>query len=184
MSLELGPSAKESSTMKRLINACALTVALLLSTSAFAEPVNAIAPHARGYSYGPVTKIDYVHVDYGHFDEYMAWVTSTWVPIMEAEKRAGLIVGYRVRQASPRSPDDPNVYLEITFRNMAAYAGDIGDQADAFEAVLEQGICNGVCQNPTSQTNQTRVHLNQIRRFLGTEVTRDLIFSPTTPASR
>ena len=26
------------------------------------------------------------------------------------------------------------MYLEITFKNMAAYAGDIGDQAAAFEA--------------------------------------------------
>ena len=62
--------------MKRLINASALTVALLFSTAAFAEdPVNARAQDARGYSYGPVTQVDYIHVAYGQFDEYMAWVT-------------------------------------------------------------------------------------------------------------
>ena len=156
--------------MKRLINASALTVALLFSTAAFAEdPVNARAQDARGYSYGPVTQVDYIHVAYGQFDEYMAWVSSTWVPTMEAGKRAGLIIGYRVFQASPKSPDDPNVYLEITFRNMAAYAGDIGDQADAFEAVTEHVLCNSACQN------QARVHWNEIRRVLGTEVTREII---------
>jgi hypothetical protein len=66
--------------------------------------------------------------------------------------------------------DQPNVYLEITYKNMAAYAGDIGDQADAFEAVTEKVICNSACQN------QARVHRNEIRKVLGTEVTREIIF--------
>ena len=141
-----------------------------LSLNAHAEDQRENAQGQRGYSYGPVTLVQYVHVYYGHFDEYMAWVTSTWVPTMEAAKKAGLIIGYKVFQASPKSPDQPNVYLEITFKNMAAYAGDIGDQADAFEAVTEKVICNSACQN------QARVHRNEIRKVLGTEVTREIIF--------
>src|SRR5947209_9968891 len=128
------------------------------------------AQNARGYTYGPVTEVDYIHVEYGHFEEYMAWVMSTWVPTMQAAKNAGLIIGYKVFQASPKSPDQPNVYLEITFKNMAAYAGDIGDTAEAFEAVTEKVICSTECQN------QARVHRNEIRKVLGTEVTRELIF--------
>src|SRR6516162_1166297 len=73
------------------------------------------------YSNGPVTLVNYIHVEYGHFEDYMAWVTSTWVPTMEAEKKAGLIIGYKVFRAEPKSPDQPNVYLEITYKNMAAY---------------------------------------------------------------
>jgi len=131
---------------------------------------NARAQDERRFSYGAVTEVDYVHVEYGHFAEYMAWVTSTWVPTMEAAKRAGLIIGYKVFQSTPKSPDEPNLYLEITFRNMAAYAGDIGDQADAFERVTETVICSEACQN------QARVHRNEIRRFLGVEVTREIVF--------
>jgi hypothetical protein len=140
------------------------------SLAASSLSLNARAQDERAYSYGPVTEVDYIHVEYGHFDEYMAWVTSTWVPTMEAAKKAGLIIGYKVFQASPKSPDQPNVYLEITFKNMAAYAGDIGDQADAFEAVTEKVICNSACQD------QARVHRNEIRKVLGTEVTRELVF--------
>ena len=99
----------------------------------------------------------------------MKWVTSTWKPAMEAEKKAGLIIGYKVVQSEPKSPDEPNVRLEITFKNMAAYGGDIGDQADAFEAVTEKAICSAECQN------QARVHRNEIRKVLGTEVTRELV---------
>jgi hypothetical protein len=114
--------------------------------------------------------VDSIHVEYGHFEEYMAWVTSTWVPTMEAAKKAGLIIDYKVFTTEARSPDQPNVYLEITYKNMAAYAGDIGDAVDAFEAVTEKVICSSECQN------QARVHRNEFRRVLGTEVTRQLIF--------
>ena len=124
----------------------------------------------RGYTYGPVTEVDYIHVEYGHFDDYMAWVTSTWVPTMKALKKAGVIIDYKVFISSPKSPDQPNVYLEFTFKNMAAYAGDIGDGADAFEAVTEKVICSAECQN------QARVHRNEFRKVLGTEVTRELVF--------
>jgi hypothetical protein len=132
--------------------------------------LNAFSQDQRGYTDGPVTEVDYIAVQYGRFDEYIAWVTSTWVPTMEAAKKAGLIIDYKVFRASPKSPDEPNMYLEITYKNMAAYAGDIGDKVDEFEAVTEKVICSGACQN------QARVHRNEIRKVLGTEVTRELVF--------
>ncbi len=150
----------------------ALVLSLLLSAALLpldAHAQSAPAKEDRGYSYGPVTEVDYIHVEYGHFDEYMAWVTSTWAPTMAAAKKAGLIIDYKVFQSSPKSPGDANVYLEITFKNMAAYAGDIGDQADPFEAVTEKVICSSACQN------QARVHRNEIRKVLGTEVTREIV---------
>ena len=143
-------------------------MALLIGVVALVSGAN--ASDNVGYTYGPVTEVDYIHVEYGHFDEYFAWVTSTWVPTMEAAKKAGLIIDYKVFRASPKSPDQPNVYLEITYKNMAAYAGDIGDGADAFETVTEKVICSSACQN------QARVHRNELRKVLGTEVTRELIF--------
>jgi hypothetical protein len=146
------------------------TIILSMCLAASAISLTARAEGERGYTYGPVTEVDYIHVEYGHFDEYMAWVTSTWVPTMEAAKKAGLIIDYKVFRAEPQSPDQPNVYLEITYKNMAAYAGDIGDGADAFEAVTEKVICSSACQN------QARVHRNEFRKVLGTEVTRELIF--------
>ncbi len=152
--------------------AVAIGVVALVSgaTASDNASINAGAQDERGYSYGPVTEVDYIHVEYGHFEEYIAWVTTTWVPTMEAAKKAGLIIDYKVFRAEPKSPDQPNVYLEITYKNMAAYAGDIGDSADAFEAVTEKVICSSACQN------QARVHRNEFRKVLGTEVTRELIF--------
>ena len=153
--------------------AVAIGVAALISGANAAEmpgKKDAPAQAERGYSYGPVTEVDYIHVEYGHFDDYMAWVTSTWVPTMVAAKQAGLIIDYKVFRSQPKSPDEANVYLEITFKNMAAYAGDFGDQADAFEAVTERVICSSACQD------QARVRRNEIRKVLGVEVTREIVF--------
>ena len=141
-----------------------------LGLAASAISLQARAQDGPGYTYGPVTEVDYIHVNYGQFDEYMKWVTSTWRPTMEAAKKAGLIIDYKVFTSRPKSPDDANVYLEITSKDMASYVGDIGDKANAFEAVTEKVICSADCQN------HARVHRNEIRKVLGTEVTREIIF--------
>ncbi|HEX5258946.1 MAG TPA: hypothetical protein VFW35_09220 [Sphingomicrobium sp.] len=145
------------------------SIVLSIGLAAFSISSNASAS-GPGYTYGPVTLEQYIHINYGHFDDYMAWVTSTWLPTMEAEKKAGIIIGYKAYQSDPKSPTDPNFYLEITFKNMAAYGGDIGDQVDAFNAVTDKVICNAACQN------QARLHRNEFRTVLGTEVRREIIF--------
>jgi hypothetical protein len=95
-----------------------MTKALMLSACLAMSSIasDAGAQQARAFRYGPVTQVDYIHVEYGHFDEYMAWVTSTWAPTMEAAKKAGLITDYKVFQAEPKTPDEANVYLEITYK--------------------------------------------------------------------
>ena len=148
-----------------MIKTIVLSMCLAASSLSFAH-----AQNGRAYSYGPVTQVDYIRVEYGHFDDYMAWVTSTWLPTMEAEKKAGIIIGYKAYQSDPKSPNDPNFYLEITFKDMATYAGDIGDQVDAFNAVTDKVICNTACQN------QARLRRNDFRTVLGTEIRREIVF--------
>src|SRR5207248_955725 len=81
---------------------------------------DALAQNDRQYTDGPVTEVDYIQVEYGHFAEYIDWLNSTWKPTMDAMKKAGLIIDYKVFQATPKSPDQPNVYIWITFKNASA----------------------------------------------------------------
>ena len=122
-----------------------------------------------GYTDGPVTEVAYVRVAYGHFEDYLGWLNSTWKPVMEGAKKAGLIIDYKVCRASPKSPDQPNIFLMITFKNMAAYAGDIGDKAAELDAVAEKVIGSIDVQN------KARVGRNEYRTVLGTELIRELI---------
>ena len=43
------------------------TIILSMCLAASSLSLNARAQDVRGYSYGPVTEVDYVHVEYGHF---------------------------------------------------------------------------------------------------------------------
>src|SRR5689334_23417515 len=95
---------------------------IFLSACLAASPLSldARAQDERQYTDGPVTEVAYIHVEYGHFEEYIDWLNSTWKPTMEAMKKASLITDYKVFRLNPKSPDQPNIYLWITFKNAAA----------------------------------------------------------------
>src|ERR1700735_1440105 len=105
-------------------------IILSMSLAAFSLSLNAHAQDERAYTEGPVTEEDYIQVEYGHFEEYIDWLNSTWKPTMEAMKKAGLIIDYKVFSAAPKSQDQPNIYLWITFKNAAA-ALDKGVELEA-----------------------------------------------------
>ena len=130
---------------------------------------DALAQNDRQYTDGPVTEVDYIQVEYGHFAEYIDWLNSTWKPTMEAMKKAGLIIDYKVFQASPKSPDQPNIFLYLTFKNMAAYGGNLGDKGIELEYVARKVI------GSTEFQNKKRVERSGYRKVLGTELIREII---------
>jgi hypothetical protein len=157
--------------MVKTIRSIALSLCLaasLLDARAADAPREAVQDEHQ-YSNGPVTQIDYIHVEYGHFDQYVAWLNSKWKPTMEALKKAGIIIDYKVLRTDPKPPDQPNIFLMLTYKNMAAYAGDIGDKSDALDAVADKVICSTACQN------EARAARNEYRKVLGTELVRELV---------
>ena len=141
------------------------TTILSVCLAACSLSLNASAQDERQYSDGPVTEVDYIHIEYGHFEEYIDWLNSTWKPTMEATKKAGLIIDYKVFSANPKSPDQPNIYLWITFKNAAAAL----DKGVELEAVAKKVICSTECQN------KARVARSEYRKVLGTELIRELV---------
>jgi hypothetical protein len=143
------------------------TIILSVCLAASSLSINARAQQddERQYTDGPVTEVDYIQVEYGHFKEYLDWLNSTWKPTMEATKKAGLIIDYKVFSATPKSPDQPNIFLWITYKNAAAAL----DKGVELEAVAKKVICSTECQN------KARVARNEYRKVLGTELIRELI---------
>jgi hypothetical protein len=141
------------------------TITLSVCLAASVLSLNARAQDERQYTDGPVTEVAYIHVEYGHFEEYIDWLNSTWKPTMEATKKAGLIIDYRVFRLTPKSPDQPNIYLWITYKNAAAAL----DKGVELEAVAKKVICSTECQN------KARVARGEYRKVLGTEYIRELI---------
>jgi hypothetical protein len=161
------PSRDITRGEEKMIKTSILSVCLAassLSLNARAQDVSAGAKDERQYTDGPVTEEDLVQVEYGHFEEYIDWLNSTWKPTMEAFKKAGLIIDYKVFRLTPKSPDQPNIILWITYKNMAAL-----DKGVELEEVAKKVICNTECQN------KARVVRNGYRKVLGNEFIRELI---------
>ena len=141
------------------------TIVLSMGLAAALLSLNARAQDERQYTDGPVTDVTYLRVEYGHFEDYIDWLNSTWKSTMEAMKKAGLIIDYKVFRATPKSPDQPNIILMITYKNgMAAL-----DKGVELEAVAKKVICSTECQN------KARVARSEYRKVLGSELIRELI---------
>src|ERR1700688_2898582 len=140
------------------------TIILSMCLAASSLSLNARAQDERAYTEGPVTEVDYIGVEYGHFEEYIDWLNSTWKPTMEATKKAGLIVDYKVFRLTPKSPDQPNIYLWITYKNMAAL-----DKGVEQEAVAKKVI------GSTEVKNKARGDRTEKKNVLGREMIRELI---------
>ncbi len=141
------------------------TIVLSICLAASLLSLEARAVETEGaYTDGPVTQLSYIKVEYGRFAEYVDWLNSTWKPTLEATKKAGLIIDYKVFRATPKSPDQPNVILMITYKNMAAL-----DKRAELEAVAREVI------GSTETQDKARVGRNEYRKLLGGELIREVI---------
>ena len=147
--------------VKEMIKPIVLSMCLAASSLS----LDARAQDTEGaYTDGPVTQVTYIKVEYGKLAEYVDWLNSTWKPTLEAVKKAGLIIDYKVFRAFPKSPDEPNVINMITFKNMAAL-----DKRSELEAVANKSI------GSTEVQNKARVARSDYRKVLGAELIREII---------
>jgi hypothetical protein len=109
-------------------------------------------------------EVSFVKTKPGKFEAYMQYLDTTYKQIMEASKKAGLIVDYAVYSASPRSPQDPDIILTVVYANMAAL-----DKSDEAEAVAEK-----IAGSMDAQS-KAAIDRESLREVLGSELTRQLI---------
>jgi hypothetical protein len=109
------------------------------------------------YAEGPVVNVASIRTVDGKFDDYMKWLSTTWKQEQEAAKKAGYIVNYQVLTVEARRPDDPDVYLVITYKNWAALDGAIA-KGDAIAKQIEGSV---------AAANQSEAARSTIRRVLG-----------------
>lgn len=102
--------------MKRRIAWLAAGLLLLsLAAPAFAQD--------RAWSEGPVTNVSSIRVVDGQFENYMDYLSKNWKPVMEEARKAGYVLSYAVFSAAPKTPQEPDLYLVVTYPNMATLDG-------------------------------------------------------------
>jgi len=140
--------------------AAKLMMGLLFS----AVSVGAIAQDSPSYKDGPVIALSYIKTRPGKFDDYMAFLDSQFKALMNANKQAGLIFDYHVYQAQPRTPNEPDVILAVTYANFAAL--DKSTEADAVSAKVLGSL--------STQAKQT-ADRGVMRDIIGGELVRELV---------
>ena len=136
-----------------------MLLAALVSVSCFS-----VSAQNANYTEGTVSQVTSIQVTQGHFDEYMTYVRTEWKPSQEALKKAGIITDYNVYSTTPRTPSDPDLYLVVTYANMAAL-DKLDERSDP---VTEKITGNRVKMNKGVSDR------NAYRKILGTETIREL----------
>ncbi len=140
-----------------------LTATLLSMTFGLLLMANANAQDSKSYKDGPVTILSYIKTKPGKFNDYMEFLDTNYKTLMEANKKAGLILSYNVYQAQPRSPQEPDLILSVTNPNMAALDKD--DEADAVAAKV---------MGSTDAQSKGAADRESLRELLGSEIIREL----------
>ena len=89
---------------------------------------------------------------------------------MEANKKAGLIVGYAVYAMQARNPREPDLMLTVTCANMAAL-----DKIEEGEAVAAKVV------GSTDVQNKAFIDREALREVLRSELVRELVLKLVSP---
>lgn len=119
---------------------------------------------AESYKEGRVVNVAYVRVKPGMFDAYMKFLATDYKRLMEAQKKAGIVIDYAIYSAEARTPQEANLILTTTYANMAAL-----DRSEEAEAIATKVIGDNATMNKGTQDR------GAMREMLGTQLVRQLI---------
>jgi hypothetical protein len=118
------------------------------------------------YQDGPVTMVSSIRTLPGMHDTYLRFLATTYRTNMEAAKKEGIILDYAVYETSPRSPDEPNLYLTVTYRNMAAFDG----LDERMEPIMQRSLGDQAARSAAA------IDREKMRRQIGQEMIREVVF--------
>ncbi len=121
----------------------------------------------RPYTDGPVIIVSAIKVMDGQFENYMSYLKGNWLPSMQASKEAGVVTDYHVYSAQAHNPSEADLYLVVTYPNMATFDG-IDEKMDPIMAKVTK-----MNYKQADEASGKRVVM---RTLLGQEMLRELLF--------
>ncbi len=138
---------------------------ILIAAAAVLAPAAALADEMSPKE-GHVLDVTSVKIKYGKFDDYWAFLRTTWRQEMDEAKKQGIIVDYAIYGAMAHNPMEPDLYLVVEYANMAALDG-LDEKMEAIDKKL---------MGSTKASNQAAVERESMRTVLGDEIIRQLNF--------
>ena len=141
--------------MKRCVQLLALLV--LFAVGAVAQ---------EHYTEGPVWRITIVRVKPTQLDTYLTSLRQSSKPLLEEQKRQGLIVDYKVfLKETQDSPQDWTLALAVEYKNHAALDG-----ATAKNEAIRDKVLGG--KQPAQQLAERR---GEIREVITSELLQEIV---------
>ena len=137
----------------------------LLGMLAFGVLANAAVAADRPYTEGAVINVSAIRTQPGMFDEYMKYVAGPYRQLMEEQKKAGIILGWSVYSVVPQGPNDPDLYLITTYKNMAALDG-LDEKTDPSTDKVFGSM---------EKSNAAAIDREKIRKLMGDQLMRELV---------
>src|SRR5205807_8059742 len=116
------------------------------------------------YTEGTVWAITMVKTKPGMGDDYIKGLAKTYKAAMEEEKKANMIVSYKILLGESSNEADYNMLLMIEYKNMAAFDG-LRDKLDP----IAQKVLGS-----EDERRQAAVKRTEIREILGSKVMREI----------
>lgn len=123
------------------------------------------AQEDHAYTQGPVTIVSFIRTEPGMFEEYMRYLDSTYKHLMDDYKKQGIITDYAVYQARPRDPQDADLILTVTYKNMAAF-----DDLQARTDPLARQTFGSLTKAASASADR-----GKMRKEVGSQMVRQLI---------
>ena len=140
--------------MKKLYGLVAFV--LLLAPASFAQ---------EHYTEGPVWRVSLVRVKPTQMDAYLTSLRQSSKPLLEEQKRQGLIVDYKLfLKETKNNPEDWDVCLAVEYKNHAAMDG-----LAAKGEMVRDKILGG--KGPAQQLGEKRA---EIRELVSSELLQEI----------
>ena len=123
------------------------------------------AEDEHAYTEGPVLVVSFVRTEPGMFEEYMRYLSKTYKHLMDESKKQGMITDYAIYQARPRDPQDADLILTVTYKNMAAL--------DNLQARVDPLIKQVFGSLP--KASAASAERGKLRKDIGSQLVRQLI---------
>ncbi|MEO6002073.1 MAG: hypothetical protein ABIZ04_25095 [Opitutus sp.] len=137
-----------------------LLAAVLVTTSALLS-----AKDELPYTEGPVTEVSYIKLKPGMGDAYLKWLATGWKTFNEELKKAGIIIDAKVYSCTAKNPNEPDLILAVTYKNMAAL-----DNLDERSAAIVEKV-----EGSRQKSNDAAIARGPMRDVLGSELIRELV---------
>ena len=151
--------------VSRRIAVAALAAGLLaIGAGLVAQP--GAAP--RKYHNGSVWDVEFIRIKPGMDEAYMGHLAGQWKDLMEAMKKEGVVLSYKVLSCESHSPNDFNLMLMTEYKDLSTMESN-EDKADA----ISQRVAGDDQKQMQGYKDRT-----EIREMLGSRLSREIILEP------